>query len=102
MFAFLLIALSMLLACAFFMARAQRKPAPAPASDDSPEWAVLRAKRDEIENDVTLSAQAREDARREWAAQADVTLSRLATQASGQPARFTPWLIAALTLGVGV
>ncbi len=102
MFVFIALALAMLLACAFVLFRAQGQRPTANDADDSPEWAVLRAKRDEIENDPSLSDEAREDARREWAAQADATLSRLSTQSQGQTApRFTPWLLAALTLGVG-
>lgn len=103
MFVFIALALAMLLACAFVLHRAQGQRREADDIDDSPEWAVLRAKRDEIENDPALTAPAREEARREWAAQADATLARLKAQATGQrtPARFMPWLLAAATLGVG-
>jgi len=106
MVAFPLLLVAMLLACAFFMMRAGRGAAPQGHADDSPEWAVMRAKRDEIESDPTLSDQAREQLRAEWALQAEAVLGARGDAPTEVPAGhasgFAPWLIAALTLGVGV
>lgn len=102
MFAFLVLAVAMLIACALVMMRAGRRPVAASATDDSAEWAVMRAKRDEIETDPTLTPEAREQLRADWASQADAALAIKSPASPTAITSFAPWLMAALTLGVAV
>jgi cytochrome c-type biogenesis protein CcmH len=46
-----------------------------PAADEDAAWQVLVGKRNEIEQDVTLSEELKDDLRREWARTADAVLS---------------------------
>lgn len=101
MLAFVLIALTLLSACAWALTRANSRVADK-GGDDAAAWEVLRAKRDEIEADATISEEARAALRAEWAVQADAVLAkRAAVEAtSGRSPR---WLIGAvLTAGVAI
>jgi cytochrome c-type biogenesis protein CcmH len=52
---------------------------------DDPEWQVLLAKRDEIENDALLPPETRETLRREWAEMASQVLPKRPTQSVSEP-----------------
>ena len=72
---------------------------------DDPEWQVLLAKRDEIENDALLPPETRETLRREWAEMAAEVLPKRQTQsASGAPSRHVALVlsIASALLGTGL
>jgi len=72
---------------------------------DDPEWQVLLAKRDEIENDALLPPEIRETLRREWAEMAAEVLPKRQTQsASGAPSRHVALglSIASALLGTGL
>jgi len=72
---------------------------------DDPEWQVLLAKRDEIENDALLPPETRETLRREWAEMAAEVLPKRQTQsASGAPSRHVALglSIASALLGTGL
>ena len=72
---------------------------------DDPEWQVLLAKRDEIENDALLPPETRETLRREWAEMAAEVLPKRQTQsASGAPSRHVALVlsIASALLGTGI
>jgi hypothetical protein len=51
-------------------------------SSDDPEWQVLLAKRDEIENDALLPPETRETLRREWAEMATAVLPQRQVQSA--------------------
>jgi hypothetical protein len=74
-------------------------------SSDDPEWQVLLAKRDEIENDALLPPETRETLRREWAEMAaEVLPKRQAQSSSDAPSkRFAIMLsVASALLGAGL
>jgi len=74
-------------------------------SSDDPEWQVLLAKRDEIENDALLPPETRETLRREWVEMAaEVLPKRQAQSSSDAPSkRFAIMLsVASALLGVGL
>jgi cytochrome c-type biogenesis protein CcmH len=77
-------------------------------SSDDPEWQVLLAKRDEIENDALLPPETRETLRREWAEMAAVVLprrqERQANAASGAPSKQVAVVLGVATalLGTGL
>lgn len=105
MLVFLCLAALMLLACGLYLVRAPQRVAG--ATPDSPEWAVLRAKRDEIETDPTLTEDARAVLRTEWALQADAALAHAAQNTPDKiqvphDRHFKVWLGVALTAAVGV
>lgn len=66
---------------------------------NSAEWQVLLAKRNEIESDVLLPQQTRDELRREWTGMADAVLAHSAgsagkADAAGKPERHRWWLAA--------
>jgi cytochrome c-type biogenesis protein CcmH len=106
---FFVLALLLLLACAFSLWRAHHTAAPTDLANESDEaeWSVLKAKRDEFENDPSLTSQTRESLRQEWALAADTVLSRQSSTAltpahSSRPQDFQRMLLIALALGLGV
>ena len=54
-----------------------------PNQPDDPEWQVLLAKRDEIENDALLPPETRETLRQEWAEMAQAILAQRQVQPTG-------------------
>ena len=72
---------------------------------DDPEWQVLLAKRDEIENDALLPPETRETLRREWAEMASQVLPKhQAPSVSGAPSKSVALVfsIACAVLGTGL
>jgi cytochrome c-type biogenesis protein CcmH len=72
---------------------------------DDPEWQVLLAKRDEIENDALLPPETRETLRREWAEMASQVLpKRQAQSVSDAPSKYVALVfsIACAVLGTGL
>jgi cytochrome c-type biogenesis protein CcmH len=72
---------------------------------DDPEWQVLLAKRDEIENDALLPPETRETLRREWAEMASQVLpKRQAQSVSDAPSKYVALVfsIGCAVLGTGL
>jgi cytochrome c-type biogenesis protein CcmH len=105
MLMFVLIALAIIVLVSAVTVRIWFSRVGAQNPSDDPEWQVLLAKRDEIENDALLPPETRETLRREWAEMAAEVLPKRQTQsASGAPSRHVALVlsIASALLGTGI